>query len=370
MVRPTGEHHQHHRCSEYERAADIDRAHTCQALTAIIVAVEHFRNNRSSQPPALYLLVNLLLGISRIRTLAVLSSPSDPIVAALGAVIGLELSLFVLLQISSRPWLKDGGNLPSSATAGIVSRLLVSWTLPLLWSGYRRPLTAETIGPIDSNLHTDISAQYFEPQWETQRQRYRAGKTKYPLLWACIRARPLVLAAPLLPWLISAVIGMARPLIVLHTVNYVETASENPNATAEAWALIGGTLLVFGIYAIATAMGTLASQYTGLAIKASLMEAIYRKSLRLKTEVAREMGAAKASNLMGSDLDLVVMVSIGATRQHASLCSSFCQVSCNDQLCLDCCPAVRTRLVHHLHADRPLLCKSVTTWREQHADWT
>lgn len=270
--------------------------------------VEHFKNNRPSQPPALYLLCSLLLNVSRIRTLAILSSPPPPPVASLGAIFGLEVILFALLQISSRPWLKNGADLPSSATAGLVSRLLVSWVLPLLWRGYRRPLTAATIGPIDENLHTEISAQCFEPQWEKQEERYRAGKTKYPLLWACIYARPLVLVAPLLPWLISALIGMARPLIVLHTVNYVETASENPDATAEAWALIGGTFLVFSIYAMSTAMGTLASQYTGLAIKASLMEAIYRKSLRLKTEVAREMGAAKASNLMGSDLDLVVTV--------------------------------------------------------------
>lgn len=36
------------------------------------------------------------------------------------------------------------------------------------------------------------------------------------------------------------------------------------------------------------------------------MEALYRKSLVIKVETAREMGAAKASNLMSVDIDSIV----------------------------------------------------------------
>jgi hypothetical protein len=37
------------------------------------------------------------------------------------------------------------------------------------------------------------------------------------------------------------------------------------------------------------------------------MEALYRKSMRIRAETAREMGAAKASNLMSVDVNAIVI---------------------------------------------------------------
>jgi ATP-binding cassette subfamily C (CFTR/MRP) protein 1 len=63
---------------------------------------------------------------------------------------------------------------------------------------------------------------------------------------------------------------------------------------------------IYFIYSITNALGEVAAQRGALAIRGALMEAIYRKSLLIRIETAREMGAAKASNLMSVDVRNIV----------------------------------------------------------------
>ena len=201
----------------------------------------------------------------------------------------------------------NGDQLPPESTAGLVSRYFVSWTVPLLWRGYRKPLTARDLGAIDQSLHSLSTWNAFSSQWDRQKRRHAAGLTSQPLLWATVSSFGLLLAAPVLPFLISSVVTLARPLIVGETITFVESfQAANPSPLADGWGLVGATTLTYIVYALSTALAHVASQRSALAIRGALMEGLYRKALRIRVEKAREMGSAKASNLMSVDVNSVV----------------------------------------------------------------
>lgn len=214
--------------------------------------------------------------------------------------LGFRAALFIALQFRWISSLIDPCIAPG-AGSGLVSRYLLTWTLPLLWRGYRRPLSASDLGEIDPSLLSGTIWAAFEPVWLAKKDQNR------PLLRACIYAFPRRLAAPLLPCLIYTVASMGRPLLISSTVNFVQSYSTpTPQPLADGWALVAAACLIYTVFALSTAVGHVAMQRSALSVRGALMEALYRKSLRIRVEDAVEMGAAKASNLMSVDVDNVV----------------------------------------------------------------
>jgi hypothetical protein len=277
-----------------------------QCVITLLVTMEHGKNNRPSQLAALYLITTGLLTGSRLRTIVLIDpalSPVIPVALSLAA----RVALFTSLQFSTRSSLINGAELPPESTAGLASRYFVTWTVPLLWRGYRKPLTAGDLGAIDQSLHSLSTWTAFSSQWARQKRRHENGLTSQPLLWASLSSFGVALAAPLLPFLISSVVTLARPLIVGRTITFVESFNTpNPAPIADGWGLVGATALTYIVYALSTALAHVAAQRSSLAIRGALMEGLYRKALRIRVETAREMGSAKASNLMSVDVNSVV----------------------------------------------------------------
>ena len=249
----------------------------------------------------------MLFLASRVRTLALIDTSMGPL-APLAASLAARFGLFVSLQFSTRASLLNGRSLPPERTAGLLSRYLVSWVMPLLWRGYRRPLGIEDLGAIDEDLHSLATWERLSLYWSKHARRAANGQTKQPLLLACGTAFAGPLAAPLLPHLIASVVTLARPLIIGHTVSFVTSyTSPNPEPLSHGWGLVGATALTYLLYSVAIAVAHIATQRSSLALRGALMEALYRKSLVIRAETAREMGAAKASNLMSVDVNAVVV---------------------------------------------------------------
>jgi len=191
----------------------------------------------------------------------------------------------------------------------LVSRYVVSWVLPVLWRGYRHPLVMDNLGSIDRKLYSISTWNEFSPYCEKEVVRYKSGKTRQPLCLACLRALKYMLAAPLFPSLVSSVLTMARPLIILHTVKFVQdytSVDANPPPLADGCGLVGATFLTYGTYAFSMAIAHVTTQLSALALRGALMEARYRKSLVSHVETAREMGSAKVGNLMSVDVMNIV----------------------------------------------------------------
>jgi ATP-binding cassette subfamily C (CFTR/MRP) protein 1 len=108
--------------------------------------------------------------------------------------------------------------------------------------------------------------------------------------------------------LVASVVTLARPLIIGHTVTFVTSyTTANPEPLSHGWGLVGATALTYLVYSVAIAVAHIATQRSSLALRGALMEALYRKSMVIRAETAREMGAAKASNLMSVDVNAVVV---------------------------------------------------------------
>ena len=274
-----------------------------------MVVFEHFRCGRPSQLPALYLLVSTLFVSSRLRTIALINTPTN-ILALIGLSLASRVLTFVTLQFSTRRSLQNGADIPPAGTAGLASRYLVSWALPLLIRGWRKPLTMDDVGRIEKQLYSIETWETFAPCWQHQRQRHAAGRTKMPMFWATFWAFGGVLAAPILPTLIATVVALARPLIILHTVSFVESFSSGatPQDLSVGWGLLGGTFLSYIVYSISTALSHVAIERCALSFQGAFREGIFRKSLLIKVETASEMGVAKAGNLMSVDVRNIVTI--------------------------------------------------------------
>jgi ATP-binding cassette subfamily C (CFTR/MRP) protein 1 len=166
----------------------------------------------------------------------------------------------------------------------------------------------DDLGAIDEDLHSLAAWETLSLYWRKHSRRSAKGETKQPLLLACGSAFAGPLAAPLFPHLVASVVTLARPLIIGHTVTFVTSyTTSNPQPLSHGWGLVGATALTYFVYSIANAMAQLATQRSALALRGSLMEALYRKSMVIRAETAREMGAAKASNLVSVDLNAIVI---------------------------------------------------------------
>lgn len=246
-----------------------------------------------------------------------------------------------MLQISARSSLVNT-SVPPGATSGLVSRYLIAWVVPLLWRGFRKPLKMRDLGEIDTSLHTSETWRAFEPEWERYRVRARVSvqdaastgtepvagavgtkpdmprriqqkTTGQPLLRALFAAFTRKLCAPLLPALIACVSSLARPLLISRTILFVQSYTNSssssittPQPLSEGWGLVGAAALTYLTYSLSYLLEHLAIQRSALALRGALMEALFRKSLKIRVETAIEMGAAKASNLMSTDVDNVV----------------------------------------------------------------
>ena len=286
-------------------------------MVCTITLLEHLRSNRPSQVPALYLLVTCLFLGALIRTDALIDT-SSPLVPPLSLILGTRVTLFMLLQISARSSLINM-DVPPGATSGLVSRYLIAWCLPLLWRGFRKPLKLKDLGEIDTSLHTSETWRAFAPQWSVYRHRAATTneaasartftrQTKQPLLMSLFKAFTGKLCAPLLPALIACVSSLGRPLLISRTILFVQSySSPDPQPLSNGWGLVGAAALTYLVYSLSLLLQHVAIQRSALALRGAMMEALYRKSLAIRVETAIEMGAAKASNLMSTDVDNVVL---------------------------------------------------------------
>ncbi|ORY27634.1 P-loop containing nucleoside triphosphate hydrolase protein [Naematelia encephala] len=287
-----------------------------EVVAALLILVlnlqEHIHCGRPSQLPQLYLLVSSLFTASRLRTISLLSNNVLQPVAPLALSLAARILLFVTLQVSNRASLSNAQDIPPIGTAGIVSRYLVTWVLPLLWRGYKRPLGLDDLGAIETTLYSARLWDQLSPKWAHEQARHVAGQTRQPLFWALAKAYSGLIIAPILPSLIYSVTSMARPLIINRTILFVESYStSDPYLLADGWGLVGAAFLSYSIFAMATALAQIAIQRSSLAVRGALMEALYHKLLKIRVETARDMGAAKASNLMSVDVNNIT-TNIGA----------------------------------------------------------
>ncbi|XP_074570778.1 ABC transporter C family member 2-like isoform X2 [Curcuma longa] len=195
--------------------------------------------------------------------------------------------------------LPGGEQICPERKVNIVSRIFFSWMTPLLQQGFKRPITEKNVWKLDSWDQTETLNNRFQQCWAEESRKPK------PLL---LRALHRSLGGRF--WLggffkigndASQFVG---PLILNRLL--LSMQQEEP-----AW---HGYIYAFSIFS-GVALGVLAeAQYfqnvmrVGFRLRATLVAAVFRKSLRLTHESRRKIQSGKITNLMTTDAETLQQV--------------------------------------------------------------
>lgn len=183
--------------------------------------------------------------------------------------------------------------------ANLLSKILFAWMTPLMQQGYKRPITEKDVWKLDSWDETETLNSRFQKYW--------LDETKRPKPWL-FRALHRSLGGRF--WLGGFFkIGNDASQFVGPVV--LNLLLESMQRGDPAWI---GYIYAFSIFA-GVSLGVMSeAQYfqnvmrVGFRLRATLVAAVFRKSLRLTHEGRRKFGSGKIMNLMTTDAEALQQV--------------------------------------------------------------
>ncbi|GLT67384.1 hypothetical protein SLA2020_396980 [Shorea laevis] len=181
----------------------------------------------------------------------------------------------------------------------IFSRMFFSWMTPLMQQGYRRPITEKDIWKLDTWDRTETLNEKFQECWAKEMRR--------PKPWF-LRALNSSLGGRFWWggfWKIGSDLSQfVGPLVLNHLLQSMQQGDP-------AWI---GYIYAFSIFA-GVAVGVLCeAQYfqnvmrVGFRLRATLVAAVFRKSLRLTHESRAKFTSGKITNLMTTDAEALQQI--------------------------------------------------------------
>uniref|UniRef100_A0A0D9W2Q2 ABC transporter C family member 13 n=1 Tax=Leersia perrieri TaxID=77586 RepID=A0A0D9W2Q2_9ORYZ len=188
------------------------------------------------------------------------------------------------------------------ATASWLSLATFSWINPLISKGSRAALAAEDVPPVAPDDTAEAAYALFVSNWPAPPS--PETKVRRPVVTTLLRSF----------WpqfLLTAVLGVARlsvmyigPSLVDRFVNFVRRGGELTQGLQLVVILLAGK----SAEALASHHYEFQGQKLGMRIRAALLAAVYRKSLRLSTGARRAHGAGAIVNYMEVDAEEVANV--------------------------------------------------------------
>ncbi|KAH8924347.1 P-loop containing nucleoside triphosphate hydrolase protein [Atractiella rhizophila] len=192
--------------------------------------------------------------------------------------------------------------LAPESTAGFFSRLCFIWYFPILWKGAHKPLTMDDLGDIDDALESTALWETGDKVWQKNREK----NANRPLIRSLLTAFAFPLAAPVVPCLVRSLAVIAQPLLIGDLVHFISTYStDDPQPSYIGWSLVSAFGLVLVIIALSDGMKQYAINRAQSVLRGFLIEAIYRKTLKLHISVAAEIGGGTAGNYMSVDVERI-----------------------------------------------------------------
>ncbi|KAJ3496582.1 hypothetical protein NLG97_g2553 [Lecanicillium saksenae] len=272
------------------------------ALTiGAIILLEHRRALRTSSLLALYLLLGLLIDITKSRSYFLRSG--NNVLAALAATTGfLRLGLFLLEEKSRRSLLIEDElreNASPEATSTFMSRTFFLFLVPMLVTGYQKELNAKNL----ISLGLDFSSRLMHTTLGGYWSRVKHGSSKYGLMISCIRAWKYQILQMFVAQLAATAFLFAQPLLLQRIVDLIEKDSIGPEAEGERAGLLGATVLIFVGSTLAQTAAAHLSNRVIMQIRGGLTTHIIEKTHSLTEQEAQK---SAAMSLMSTDADEIV----------------------------------------------------------------
>ncbi|KAI8377534.1 multi drug resistance-associated protein MRP [Radiomyces spectabilis] len=269
--------------------------------------VEYTRNRISSAVLLFYWLFVIIADGIKLRALLMMDQPStDPAQFVLFAVsYGLALVIFVFENLN-RPKKQyimleedelDPQNECPEAHTNIFGNLTFGWMTPLMRLGYQKPLIMDDLWNLKHEDQSAVIGGSFEKYWSLEMK-----KEKPSLFWALTYSLggPFILAA--LFKALQDVLQFTQPMLLKELIGWVGSYATNDPDPA-----YRGVLIAIGMFVTAVCQTMFLHQYfhrcftTGMKIRAALVTAIYRKTLKLSNASRQKSTVGEIVNHMSVD---------------------------------------------------------------------
>ncbi|KAJ5096778.1 hypothetical protein N7456_007499, partial [Penicillium angulare] len=275
-------------------------------LAAIVISalsfVEHSRSPRPSILLSSFLSLTTLFDIAQVRTLWLLANnPTELIyVKLLTAAIVCKAVLFVLESLQRRSWLRWDWKIHSpEETTGIYGLGSYFWLAPIFAQGYKKILDLSDLYPLDQK----VAVETLQPSFARYAKNLCFNGDKNGLTKALARALLLPILLPVLPRIALLAFSLCQPFLIESILSWLEEPN-NSLKTDKGYGLIGGTVLIYGGIAIATALYWYLHERAMFMSRGCLTSLIYRKTIQAPISAADDK---EAVTLMSTDVERIRM---------------------------------------------------------------
>ena len=211
--------------------------------------------------------------------------------------------------------------------ASFLNKLLYVWCTPLLWAGYRRPLSMTDLWDVSPKIASKYVVPEFADNYDPDVKKF---KERHPNIEKGRKKKPQVSIFPALvktyggSFMFGAVLklccdllSMASPQLMKLMINFVESYSDPSRPDEETWK---GYFYAVVLFLTMTLQSLMTSQYfermfvIGVKVRTALVAALYKKSLRISSAAKKESTVGEIVNLMSVDvqkfMDLLPYVNV------------------------------------------------------------
>lgn len=128
---------------------------------------EHAKSLRPSSLLNVFLLVSLVLDCAVTRTLWMSSLPVAIQVSFSVALATKTILVILEAQGKQKSFIVDPQAMPPEESAGLYSRVVLAWVLPLLRSGFAKLLRPSDLFALDDKMTAQLLSEKFKRAWES-----------------------------------------------------------------------------------------------------------------------------------------------------------------------------------------------------------
>ncbi|WYZ43992.1 hypothetical protein EsH8_VII_000428 [Colletotrichum jinshuiense] len=274
------------------------------ASSIFFVLISKLEHDKSLAPSALlqtFLLVTVIVDAARLGDLWIAPHEVGKADLALAAAQFAATALLLVAESTSKSAFVTipAIRVSREERSGIFGRSLALWINPLLSLGWKKDLVVEDLEPVDDDLSSEKVLHRLSRTWENVDQ-----TRTHALVLAVLKAFWLELFFIHIPRLGIVGFGLAQPLLVQTTIEYIQNHGDRP--VGFGYGLIGAFALTYLGVAISTQWSGQLTNRLLTRIRGALIAIIYHNMLSLRAETGNSQAAV---SLMSAEVERITVAS-------------------------------------------------------------